>query len=137
VLKHDLRGRALDVPVIYPGSIERTLFAERDEEKGYFILELEGGTSAGGVVRRQELRRLPTRPMAVQELDANAMGREGLENAVRRTIAQLPEDAVVQLRILGSVQQDARQVLGANYLRSLAPPTMNVEARLVSVSRET
>jgi DNA repair exonuclease SbcCD nuclease subunit len=102
VLKHDLRGRALDVPVIYPGSIERTSFAERDEEKGYFILELEG-----------------------------------LENAVRRTIAQLPEDAVVQLRILGSVQQDARQVLGANYLRSLAPPTMNVEARLVSVSRET
>ena len=137
VLKHDLRERALDVPVFYPGSIERTSFAERDEEKGYFILELEGGTSAGGVVRRQEFRRLPTRPMVVKELDANDMGREGLENAVRRTIAQLPKDAVLQLRILGSVQQDGRQVLGANFLRSLAPPTMNVEARLVNVSRET
>ena len=75
--------------------------------------------------------------MLVKELDANDLGREGLENAVRRTIAQLPEDAVVQLRILGSVQQDARQVLSANCLRSLAPPTMNVEARLVNVSRET
>jgi len=38
-LTRDLRGRALGAPVIYPGSIERTSFAERNEDKGYVIAD--------------------------------------------------------------------------------------------------
>ena len=34
VLTHDLASRPFAAPVIYPGSVERTSFAERDEKKG-------------------------------------------------------------------------------------------------------
>ena len=43
VLTCDLGGRPLAAPVLYPGSIERTSFAEKDEEKGYLVLEVDGG----------------------------------------------------------------------------------------------
>ncbi|MBL7177366.1 MAG: hypothetical protein ISS66_16205 [Desulfobacteraceae bacterium] len=41
VLTKDLGGRPIAAPVFYPGSIERTSFAERDEKKGYLTLEIE------------------------------------------------------------------------------------------------
>jgi exonuclease SbcD len=39
VLTHDLSGQPMAAPVFYPGSVERTSFAERDEPKGYLWLE--------------------------------------------------------------------------------------------------
>jgi len=35
ILRKNLNGRLIQTPVYYPGSIERTSFAERDEKKGY------------------------------------------------------------------------------------------------------
>jgi DNA repair protein SbcD/Mre11 len=43
VLTRDLRGRAVAVPVFYPGSIERTAAAEAGEEKGYLTLRVDAG----------------------------------------------------------------------------------------------
>jgi DNA repair exonuclease SbcCD nuclease subunit len=37
VITEDLRSRPLAAPVFYPGSIERTSFAEKDEKKGYLL----------------------------------------------------------------------------------------------------
>ena len=51
VLTHDLAGRKLAAPVLYPGSIERTSFAERDETKGYLILEIEPSADGGRLDR--------------------------------------------------------------------------------------
>ena len=42
VLTSDLKGRPLAAPVFFAGSTERTSFAEKDESKGYFILEIGG-----------------------------------------------------------------------------------------------
>ncbi|MFC2025934.1 exonuclease SbcCD subunit D [Chloroflexota bacterium] len=41
ILTRDLQGQKIAAPVIYPGSIERTSFAERYEEKSYVILKIE------------------------------------------------------------------------------------------------
>lgn len=68
---------------------------------------------------------------------AHEIGRDELERFFRRKLSQLPADAVVQLRILGSVRQDARPVLSAHRLRSLAPPAMNVEVKVVDARSET
>ena len=58
VLSRDLRGRRVGVPVFYPGSIERTAFAEMGEEKGYLIVDIDATRNIGW-----KFERLPTRPM--------------------------------------------------------------------------
>lgn len=60
VLTHDLRGRAVAVPVLYPGSIERTAYAEVGEEKGYLMLRVGAHADAR---MEWEFCRLPTRPL--------------------------------------------------------------------------
>lgn len=40
VLTTDLKGQSIKTPVLYPGSIERTSFAEKEEPKGYLKVEL-------------------------------------------------------------------------------------------------
>jgi DNA repair exonuclease SbcCD nuclease subunit len=60
-LIQDLAGRRLAAPVLYPGSVERTSFAEREERKGYLRLELEAGPGGGRLVGCRFVP-LPTRP---------------------------------------------------------------------------
>ncbi len=59
VLTAGLSGRPMP-PVFYPGSIERTSVAERNEEKGFLTLEI-GGRSSGRV--RWRFHVLPTVPV--------------------------------------------------------------------------
>jgi DNA repair exonuclease SbcCD nuclease subunit len=131
VLTTDLRGQPLATPVLYPGSIERTSFAERQEEKGYLLLEVERGQDCGGVLRRWEFRRLSARPMEVKEVQADGATANILERRLASAIDKVPRDAVLRIRVHGQVTQDARAVVHAANLRALAPPTMNVEVMLV------
>ena len=63
VLAKDLKGKALHAPIFYPGSIERTSFAEKNEKKGYLILEFEKDGLKGGRLRQWRFHELPARPM--------------------------------------------------------------------------
>ena len=67
-LTHDLRGRPLAAPVLYPGSIERTSFAEKDEEKGYLVVEVAAGAN-GGTLVGSRFCGLPARPLVRIEID--------------------------------------------------------------------
>lgn len=63
VLTRDLNRRRISAPVLYPGSIERTSFAEIGEPKGFMIVSLgDSGTS-------WEFRRLPTRPLVRRDFE--------------------------------------------------------------------
>ncbi len=126
LLTHDLAGRELAAPVVYPGSVERTGFVERHEAKGFVLLELVPG-SGGGRLRRRRFVELPARPMVVLNLDAAGMESSGLRRRLERELGRLPEDAVVQLRIQGAVDAEAATVLRAAALRELHPPTMTVD----------
>ena len=66
VLTRDLKGHPLRAPVLYPGSVERTSFAEKDEKKGYLVLELDSG-SPGKPALRWKFHELPARPMVYGE----------------------------------------------------------------------
>lgn len=61
VLTHDLRGREVAVPVFYPGSIERTAFAEVGEEKGFMILRVNADNAVSPRIDWC-FQHLPTRP---------------------------------------------------------------------------
>ncbi len=129
VLTHDLGGRSLNAPVVYPGSIERTSFAERDEAKGFMILEIEGDRVSGGHLARWVFHELPARPMFSITIDASGLPARVLSETIGSAITALPDDAVVQLRVEGDLLPGAESVLRAAHLRGLHPPTMTVDLR--------
>ncbi len=131
VLCTDLAGRPLAAPVLYPGSTERTSFAERGEPKGYLLVELEtGAPRSGGRVSRWRFEELPARPMVESELDADGLGPTELRRLVQAAVRRVPEDSVLRLRLRGRIQPGALGVLGAERLRALAPAAMNLDVIL-------
>jgi DNA repair exonuclease SbcCD nuclease subunit len=130
VLETDLSGRPLPAPVLYPGSVERTAFAEIGEPKGVLLLELMPH-GEGGRLDAWRFMELPTRPMVVADVAADGLRRADLEVALRQAIARAPEDAVLRLRITGHIGDGALPAISAARVRALAPRTMVVEVRIV------
>lgn len=122
VITNDLRGRPIDTPILYPGSIERTSLAEIDEMKGFMLLNL-------GHQVHWEFRPLPARPMIRQEIVADGLSASALEAALHAIIGGAPNDAVLSVRVAGPLSDAHWQCLSAPRLRSIAPPTMNIEIR--------
>ena len=130
VLTRSLRGACLPTPVFYPGSIERTSFAEKNERKGYLVLEFEGQDSSGRL-KKWKFIKLPARPMIQLELHPSGKTGTEVESWIRTRIDGLPADSIVKLKVFGQTSPDAGMVLRAASLRALAPPTMNIDARYV------
>jgi len=130
VLTRDLGGRTVAAPVFYPGSVERTSFAERDDAKGYVVLELEADRSRGGRVAGHEFHELPARPMFSVSVDASDLTPAELEDRLRQKFSRLPADAVVSLHIDGEFPPDSARVIRAEGLRALHPPSMTVTVRV-------
>jgi len=63
ILKKNLQGRSLKVPVFYPGSLERTSFAEKNEQKGSIILKLIDRGKNEKPLLTWKFNILPCRPM--------------------------------------------------------------------------
>jgi DNA repair exonuclease SbcCD nuclease subunit len=127
VIAKDLKGKALHAPVFYPGSIERTSFAEKDEKKGYLTLELATDGLKSGRLSRWRFHELPTRPMIQLNLHLGNMDAAMLRSYLESTIGELPEDGIVKLKIFGRMSQEVMAVLRAASLRAIAPPTMNID----------
>lgn len=121
VLRTNLQGRPLAAPVIYPGSVERTSWAEQDEPKGYVIVTV--GTGRGQV--DLQWTRLPDRPMCDVYVKS-ALARQPLEASLRTQLGQLQGDAVVRVHLRGPWSDAAREALSSANLRRLAPDTMNI-----------
>lgn len=120
-LTRGLDGRPLAAPWFYPGAVERTSFAEREETKGYLVLRMAAEGAPGGRVEGFDWCPLETRPMVREVVEAEGLEGAALEGVVRRRLAALPRDAVVRLELRGAEE------LPAWRLRALAPPEMNVE----------
>jgi DNA repair exonuclease SbcCD nuclease subunit len=131
VLTTDLKGRTLGAPVFYPGSIERTSFAEKNERKGYLILEFETGKPAAGALTRWTFHELPVRPMIQLELHAAGMKGAAIQAWIQSRLFEIPQDSIVKLRVHGKIPEAAMAVFSAPTLRALAPETMNISATLV------
>ncbi len=145
VLTRDLQGRSLPAPVFYPGSVERTSFQEKDEDKGYLTLDIaptpaeesrnQPPVPGRGVIKHWQFHQLPARPMKILELRAQGMNPEQLKSWIKQAISHLPEDSVVKLRVHGTLSPEALSILGAESLRGLTAPTMNVSLTLGNYRR--
>jgi hypothetical protein len=123
VLTRDLHGGPLATPVLYPGSIERTSFAEIDEAKGYMQM-----TVADGKVR-WSFTRLYARPMVTHELDVTGRKPEEIGATVRGVVESAPRDAVLRISVKGVPGEGVWRELSAPRVRSVAPAGMTVEIR--------
>ena len=129
VLTRDLRGQRLAAPVLYPGAVERTSFAERAEPKGFVTAELDPDPSAGGRLRSWRFHRLPTRPLEDIVVNVSNRTAEELTREITESLFGLDRDAVVRLRMVGTPRPEARSAVSAPAVRALAPPSMTVETR--------
>ena len=127
VLSNDLKGKALHAPIFYPGAIERTSFAEKNEKKGYLTLEFEKDGLKSGRLSRWRFHELHTRPMIQLNLHPGDMDVATLRSYLESTIEELPEDGIIKLKIHGRISQEIAAVLRAASLRAIAPPTMNID----------
>jgi len=131
ILTQNLKGRSVPAPIFYPGSIERTSFAEKNEKKGYLILEFEADGSDGGRLKKWKFYELPARPMIQLELHLSGMKGPELESWIQARIKNMPADSIVKLKVYGTASHETVEVFRAASLRALAPPTMNIDARFV------
>ncbi|HEX9564179.1 MAG TPA: metallophosphoesterase [Gemmatimonadaceae bacterium] len=129
VLTKDLQGRPLAAPVLYPGSIERTSIAEADEEKGFMRVDMVHEGSGRRVDWR--FHRLPARPLIRRDVCLDDIPEHALESAMRSLVAAAPADAVLTIRVSGSLTEHAARVLSAANLRRMAPASMNVDLRMI------
>jgi DNA repair exonuclease SbcCD nuclease subunit len=139
VLHKDLSGRPLATPVLYPGSVERTAFAEMGEKKGFMFLELEPNGCGGRLVGYRFLD-LAARPMLEREIwpdphVGDSWDPANLELQLSSTISAAPTDAVLRIRVGGRVPSAARRQVQASTLRSLCPQEMNLTVILEDEGR--
>jgi exonuclease SbcD len=120
VLTTDLGGRRLAAPVLYPGSIERTSFAEIGEPKGFMQLQLGSGL-------QWEFLRLPARPMERHEVDAGHLNVSEFDRSISAIVGAAPSDAVISIRVTGELTDAHWRVISTAALRSRIPGSMNVE----------
>ncbi len=125
VLTRDLGGRGLAAPVFYPGSVERTSAAERNETKGYLTMELEPNRANGGRLLDWTFHELPARPMIDLALvDVDPSDPAGW---LRSRFRVLDPDAVIRVRVTIEPDDATRETLNAASLRELALSTQTVE----------
>lgn len=127
VLQKDLSGNPLSVSVLYPGSTERTSFAERDEAKGYLIVEIDTDSLPEQALNKWTFYRLPTRPMIQRDITVDNITIDSLRDLLLREFMSLPKDSVVKIKLFGEINRKALPLLTASSIRKIAPETMNVE----------
>ena len=129
ILLHDLRQRPMPAPVIYPGSVERTAFAERFEKKHYAIITIEKPSTELQPIVHTEFMPLPARPMIAMNLEVDAQCADEIIGGLQEDLSALDPDSVISLRISGNVTGEIQSKLTAAKLREIAPKSMNVSLR--------
>jgi DNA repair exonuclease SbcCD nuclease subunit len=129
ILTKDLQGRSLKVPVFYPGSLERTSFAEKNEHKGFMILKLVNRGKNEKPSLTWKFHILPCRPMVRFKILNSGKDPNALRVYITRVFESVDPHSVVSLDIFGPTDQRCSSVLRSANLRQLCPPEMSVSVR--------
>ena len=123
-----------ELQVIYPGSIERASFAEKDEPKGFYDIRIDHPPAGAGWVTELEFHELPARPMVDLEIGAEVQA-SGLRGYLLDRIAKMDKNAVVRLAGASQLDSATGAMLTAPFLRSVFPSSMSFQLS-VNMHRE-
>jgi len=123
-LDQTLDGHQLGVPVIYPGSIERTSIAERFEDKSYKLITLR--RENGKMIQEVKDQPLPARPMLKVTVPVQDHPPEQVLAHLRGQLAMVNPDAVVRVELTGRRADQVQRSITAASLRAAAPRSMNI-----------
>ncbi len=106
-------------PVIYPGSIERTAFAEKDEEKGFYEIEFKNKEEFS-----YKFIKLKSRPMVDLMLDKENYTSETLRIEILQQISNIQPDSIIRFKMKNNKNLP---LLNVKLLDGILPQTMNYQ----------
>lgn len=113
-------------PVVYPGSIERTSFAEQDEIKGFYDITLGSNEEGKWQIEKLVFHQLPARPMVDVTL-SNTLQPGEVGEFIRNETAQISPDAIVRLCCEPGTTGEVKSAVTSSLLRDILPETMNYQ----------
>ena len=125
VLPKNFKNNSSVPPIIYPGSIERTSFAEKDEEKGFFKIDFCNEREAWNL-NKLEFVKLPARPMVDLNFYCNSIEKSLIESQLRSLLLKINSDAIVRINC---PYENTKKILTSKLLRDIAPISMNVNLK--------
>jgi exonuclease SbcD len=126
ILSQDLEKRPMKAPILYPGSVERTSFAERNEDKKFTIVDVSRDGSSKGKLMGVQFIPLPTRPMKNLAIKADGRSTEQVIEFLEQQLKGMDADAIVRIQPQGSLSNELAMSITAERLRRIAPSSMNV-----------
>ncbi|MCB0689695.1 MAG: metallophosphoesterase family protein [Saprospiraceae bacterium] len=111
----------VETPFIYPGSIERTAFAERFEEKGFMYLHFD---ERG--LHNFNFEKLPSRPMHIISIKEEPCSKDALIKEINGQAAAVKSRAAI---LIQSPTQTTSKWLTRKVLQQILPADAHVEVR--------
>jgi DNA repair exonuclease SbcCD nuclease subunit len=106
-------------PIIYPGSIERTAFAEKDETKGFYEIDINAQKEIS-----YQFKELYARPMLDVVLEKSFYSPSSLKEEITNQIKDFPLDSIIRIKMSHKANL---QLLNVKFLDSIIPKTMNYQ----------
>jgi len=114
-------------PIIYPGSTERTAFAEKDEEKGFYLIGIDKD-----LVVDFKFVGLPARPMVDIVLMNKNYTKEILRKEISEKISGISKDSILRFKM---IHKENLNFLNTKFLDDILPWTMNYQIAGVFISK--
>jgi exonuclease SbcD len=133
-LGHMHRRQTIDnpVPVVYPGSLQTIDFGDEDQEKGFYVVELDETAGSRKRLKSYEFHRVEARRFLTVKVDANT---DNPTETVLHAIAKSDvKDSIVRLQLKVSAEKEA--LLQENEIRKSLKEAYFIAAVNKEIDRE-
>lgn len=108
-----------NTPIIYSGSIERTAFEEKDEEKGFYEIDIDRNMGC-----TYKFKTLKTRPMVDVFLEKENYSLDTVKKEIFQQIKELHSDSIIRFTMKNKANLS---LLNVKLLDDIIPSTMNYQ----------
>ncbi len=129
ILNDKTVGKSEGALVIFAGSVERTSFRERSEEKGYCIIELDNDNQSNLKLKNVHFKVLPARPMHIIQVDISTFNKASWKKYLANIKNKYAFDSVLRLDLEGIVPKELLPMLKNKFIRQMTPSSMNIKIK--------